>query len=130
MKRHWIWLALGAVTAVAIPAHAGQSILKAIAPAGSDGTRVILVIDWPQAKAHAADAEMVMLRRRPAGMPSVADTLVVLPADSSRYEDSGLDPQQAYHYFAYFKTKDSTTTQFGSIPAVVHLGPIHTRPDR
>jgi len=130
MKHFWIWLALGALVAVAIPVQAGQSILKALAPAGGDGTRVILVIDWPQVKAHAANAELVMLRRRPAGMPSVADTLALLPADSSRYEDSGLDPNQAYHYFAYFKTKDSTTTEFGSIPAVVHLGPIHTRPDR
>lgn len=130
MKRYWMWLTLGVVTWVAAPVQAEQSILKAISPAGSKGTRVILKIDWPQVKAHAAQAELVMLRRRPAGMPTVPDTLVFLPADSSQYEDTGLDPQVAYHYFAYFKTKDSTTTQFGSIPAVVHLGPIHTRPDR
>lgn len=128
MKRRWIGTVLATVCLAAIPALAGQTMLKAIAPSGSDGTRVILVIDWAQVKSHAADAELVMIRRRPAGLPTIPDTLAFLPADSSRYEDTGLDPNQAYHYFAYFKTADSATTQFGSYPAVVHLGPLHTRP--
>lgn len=126
--RKLTWIALAAAITVASPAFAGQTILKAKAPAGSDGTRVILEIDWPQARAHAPAAVLVMLRRRPEGYPTVPDTIAVLPADSSRYEDTGLDPNQVYHYFAYFKTADSSTTQFGSYPAVVHLGPIHTRP--
>ena len=110
------------------PLQAEQTILKAYAPPGSDGTSIILVIDWAQVKAHAAQAQMVMLRRRPAGPPTVADTLVFLPADSSRYVDTGLSLEREYHYFAYFKAADSSTTQFGSTPAVVHLGPIRTRP--
>lgn len=128
MMRCMNWFVLATACCLAGPVFAGQSILKAKAPAGSDGTRVILEIDWAQAKAHAPDAVMVMLRRRPEGYPTVPDTLAVLPADSSRFIDSGLDPNQLYHYFAYFKTADSSTTQFGSFPAVVHIGPIHTRP--
>jgi hypothetical protein len=114
--------------AVATTALAEQSILKAYAPSEGDGTSVILVIDWPQAKRHAAAAEWVMLRRRADGPPVVPDTLATLPADSARFVDTGLDPGKKYHYFAYFKSADSATTQFGSSPAVVHLGPIPTRP--
>jgi hypothetical protein len=109
---------------------AGQTILKAYAPAGSDGTRVILEIDWSQVKAHAQGVKLVLLRRRPEGPPRVPDTLAFLPVDSARFEDRGLDPNQTYHYFAYFKTADSATTEFGSFPAVVHLGPLRTRPER
>lgn len=128
MMRCMKWTLFAVAWCMVGPAFAGQTILKVKAPAGSDGTRVILEIDWAQAKAHAPDAVMVMLRRRPEGYPTVPDTLAVLPADSSRFIDTGLDPNQAYHYFAYFKNADSSTTQFGSFPAVAHVGPIHTRP--
>ena len=107
-------------------ATAEQTILKAFAPEDGQETSVVLVIDWPQAKAHAPTAEWVMLRKRAEGLPVVPDTLAFLPVDSSRFVVQGLDPEAAYHFFASFKSKDSTTLQFGSVPAVVHLGPLHT----
>jgi len=109
-------------------ARAEQTLLKAYMPADSDGSRVVLVIDWSQAKAHAPTSEWVMLRKRPDGLPTVPDTLAMLPVDSSRFVVEGLDPAVAYHFFASFKAKDSVTVQFGSVPAVVHLGPVHSRP--
>lgn len=116
------------LVATAATAFAEQSILTAYAPANSDGGQVILVIDWTQAKAAAPGITSVLLRRRPAGLPTVADTVAVLPADSSRFVDSGLDRATAYHYYAYFKNADGDTDRFGSYPAVVHLGPLHTVP--
>lgn len=107
-------------------ALAEQTILKAFAPADGDQTSVILVIDWPQAKAHAANLEWVMLRKRAEGPPVVPDTLAFLPVDSSRFVVTGLNPEMAYHFFASFKSKDSTTVNFGSSPAVMHIGPLHT----
>jgi len=102
-----------------------QTILTAYAPAGSDGSSIVLTVDWAQVHQDAPTAVSVLLRRRPAGPPTVADTVAVLPADSSRCLDTGLDASMAYHYFAYFKTADGETARFGSYPAVVHLGPIY-----
>ena len=56
--------------------------------------------------------------------------MAVLPADSARFVDQGLDRTVAYHYFAYFKNADGETQRFGGFPAVVHLGPLQTLPDQ
>jgi len=124
------WLVVLFLATFAATAFSGQTILKAYAPAGADGGQVILVIDWAQVKVAAPGVTSVLLRRRPAGMPTVADTLALLPLDSARYVDSGLDSTLDYHYFAYFKKADGQTDRFGSSPAVVHLGPIHIIPPK
>lgn len=113
---------------LAVWAWSEQTILRAYAPADSDGTSVILEVDWSQVKAAAPEVDHVSLRRRPAHPPAKPDTIAILPVDSARFIDAGLDPRQAYHYYAYFKDADSSTLRFGSFPAVVHLGPIHTMP--
>ena len=119
-------LAVALVLGLLMPVQAGQSLLTAFAPAGSDGTKVLLKIDWNQVIQAAPDAEMVMIRRRPAGAPVAPDTVAFLDTLTAQFEDSGLNPELAYHYSAYFKRADSATTRFGSFPAVAHLGPIHT----
>ena len=113
---------------VAATANAEQTILSAFAPAGSDGSTVVLQIDWLQVKEAAPNVDHVMLRRRPAGTPVQPDTVAFLPVDSARVTDVGLDPDLAYHYYAYFKKADSSMVRFGLYRAVVHLGPLHTRP--
>lgn len=130
MKSSRLIPAVLGVLCLAVAAHAEQTLMAAFVPANADSTSVVLVIDWPQAKSHAPTAEWVMLRKRVEGIPVVPDTLAFLPVDSSRFVVTGLDPQLAYHYFASFKSKDSTTLQFGSSPAVVHLGPLHSKPHR
>jgi hypothetical protein len=107
-----------------------QTILTAYAPAGSDGTSILLSIDWGQVHQAAPTVTNVLLRRRPAGPPVISDTLAVIPADSARYLDTGLDASTAYHYYAYFKDAQGETARFGSVPAVVHLGPVHTLPQK
>jgi hypothetical protein len=119
-------LVVAMVLGLLLPVQAGQTLLTAFAPAGSDGTKVLLKIDWNQVKEAAPDVEMVMIRRRPAGTPMAPDTVAFLDTQTAQIEDSGLNPQLAYHYYAYFKTADSTTSKFGSFPAIAHLGPIHT----
>lgn len=123
-----LWLFALLVSVPTSHVAAEQTILKAYAPAGTDGHQVILSIDWSQVKVAAPAVTSVMLRRRPAGQPTVADTVAVLPMDSLRFVDTGLDPATAYHYYAYFKKADGETDRFGSYPAVVHLGPLHTLP--
>jgi len=120
------WLIAVFLAALATDAAAEQTILKAFAPADTAGRQVILVIDWSQVKAVSPAVTSVLLRRRPAGPPTVADTVAVLPADSTRFLDTGLDPATAYHYYAYFKKADGETDRFGTYPAVVHLGPLRT----
>jgi len=117
-------LALGAVAS----AQVQQTMLKAFAPPNSDGTSVILEIDWPQVKAAAPEVTQAKVYRRAVGPPKALDSVAVLPVDSARYEDAGLDPQTRYHYFAYFKDADGNTLKFGSYRAVAHLGPIATLP--
>jgi hypothetical protein len=107
-----------------------QTILSAFAPAGSDGSRIILAIDWAQVKQAAPTVTSVLLRRRPAGPPTIMDTVAVLPVDSAHCIDSGLIATQAYHYYAYFKNAEGETARFGSSPAVVHLGPIYPLPSK
>ncbi len=116
--------ALTAAVAVAEP----QTILKAFAPADSDGTSVILQIDWEQVKKALPEVAHVSLRRRPAGPPVKIEKIATLQVDQSRYVDSTLDASVEYHFYAYFKDADSTTLKFGSYPAVVHLGPLNTTP--
>ena len=119
---------LAVTGALSAPAYAGQTILRAFSPAGSDGSEVILQIDWAQVDSVAADVNYVLLRRKPAGPPVKADSIAVLQVGTARFVDTGLNPAQAYHYFAYFKSADGTTLRFGSFPAVVHLGPLTTKP--
>jgi hypothetical protein len=120
-------LAVATLLALMMPAQAGQTLLTAFETADSDGTRVLLKIDWTQVLQAAPDVELVMVRRRPAGTPVAPDTVAFLNPETSEFEDSGLNPELAYHYYAYFKKADSSTTRFGSFPAVAHLGPIHTQ---
>ena len=129
MRRLLVLTVLAGFIGAAPGARAEQTILTAFAPADTDGIRVILRIDWEQVKHAAADVKRVMIRRRPAGIPVAQDTVTFLPADSFRFEDTGLDPDRAYHYYAYFKLKDRTTARFGSYPAVMHIGPLLTRPE-
>lgn len=116
--------ALTATVAIAEP----QTILRAFAPADSEGTSVILQIDWAQVKEALPEVAHVSLRRRPAGPPVKIAKIATLLVDQSRYVDSTLDASVEYHYYAYFKDADSTTLKFGSFPAVVHLGPLRTAP--
>jgi hypothetical protein len=124
------WLTAVFLAALGANALAGQTILKAYAPAHADGGQVILEIDWSQVKAAAPGVTSVLLRRRPAGLPTIADTLAVLPLDSARFVVNGLDPTLGYHFYAYFKKADGETDRFGSYPAVVHLGPLHSVPSK
>lgn len=118
-------VSMAALTA-AVAAAEPQSILRAFAPAGSEGTSVILQVDWEQVKKALPEVSYVSLRRRPAGPPVRIEKIAILPVDQSRYLDTALDASVAYHYYAYFKDADSTMLNFGSYPAVVHLGPLHT----
>jgi hypothetical protein len=127
MRRSTITVfAAAIVLGLLLPVQAGQTLLTAFAPANSDGTRVLLKIDWELVLQAAPDVEMVMIRRRPAGLPVAPDTVAFLNTLTAQFEDTGLNPEGAYHYYAYFKTADSSTTKFGSFPAIAHLGPIHT----
>lgn len=110
--------------------QAGQTILRAFAPAGSDGTQIILQIDWEQVQKAAPEVTQVWLRRRAVGPPEKMDSLAYVPAGTARYTDTGLDPDRQYHYFAYFKDADGSTQRFGSSAAVVHLGPIAPLPGK
>jgi hypothetical protein len=109
-------------------AGAEQTVLKAYAPAGSDGSRIILEIDWAQVTTLAPEVDHVSLRRRPTGPPVSYDTVAVFGPEQNRVTDSGLVATEGYHYLAYFKDADNNTLLFGSYPAIAYLGPIHTRP--
>ena len=127
-KTTWI-LCITLLGGLAALAWAEQTMLKAYAPAHSDGTSIIVEIDWAQVRAAAPEADHISLRRRTAAPPVVeVETIVALPADSGRYLDTGLDPALLYHYYAYVKDADSTTLKFGGFPSVLHLGPIRTQP--
>jgi hypothetical protein len=121
-KRYGLWMA-GLVCSLA-----SQTMLRAAAPAGSDGTEVRLYFDWAQITAGAPDADHLSLRRRPSDRVVPMDTIATIPLDSGSYLDRGLDPDTPYEYFAYVKNSDGQTLKFGSHYAVIYLGPIYTKP--
>ena len=129
-KLGYIALALTFSLGLIAVAQAGQTILRAFSPATTDGSQVVLQIDWDQVKKAAPEATQVSIRRRPAGMPVKSDSVTYLQAGTPRYTDTGLDADTQYHYFASFKDAEGNTLKFGSARAVVHLGPIATLPGK
>lgn len=116
------------VMCISVTATAGQTILKAYAPSESDGSSLILEVDWAQIKPAAPQVTYVLLLKRSAHEVKPRDTVGTLVLDSSRITVSGLLSDVPYHYFAYFKDSTGTTSKFGSMPAVVHLGPVYSLP--
>lgn len=116
------------VLCLSLAAAAGQTILKAYAPSESDGASLMLEVDWAQIKTAAPQVTYVLLLKRSAHEVKPRDTVGTLALDSSRISAAGLLANVPYHFFAYFKDSTGTTSKFGSMPAVVHLGPVYSLP--